>query len=627
MKYILTCLILVSLSLCAEDLEMDFLKSLDEVSEIATKTKLNIDDTPSFITVLRAEELKQIGVKNVFEALGLVPGVQLKKELSGVSVVVFRGVTQKGEVKLMVDGVTINNSYRASIYYYLDFPIELIERIEVIRGAGSVLYGSNAISGVINIITKSSQETTKNSVFISKGTYQDNKIGTIFSTNFDDVKVSIDSYTQRDQKEIKVEPNPSGRSGDSDRHLDDYGVGINISSKHLSFNTRIKKSNQGNAYGFLGVLDEQENKFYNENRTIFSELSYKNTLNPKNDIKVSIGYTNYKQKAQVAHPIGAVILSDYEEKNYFSELNILSKSIENNRLLIGARVEISDELKNSWDVNGVAKANPIVDSGFYRTIYSIYLNDEYSVNKDIDISTGLRYDYYSDFKDSFSPNLGLVYKINNKLRVKALYSHSFRAPSWVELTSDKNLGAEKSDSLETGIVFKQSPYNILRLNFYTTKIDDMITKDPVTGKYVQETKNTFYGTELDYTYIPTNNTEVDFIASYTESKDNDNNALPNVANILASTKLTYKLNSGFVFGTLLKYVSGSKRFDNDTRESMSDSLILNQTISYNYKDFCASMVLNDLFDANTYYSTTPNAYNKDFDDGGRTMMINLSLEF
>ena len=135
-------------------LEEDFLSSLDEVSEIATKTKLNIDDTPSFVSVLRSEKLKKLGIENVFQALSLVPGVQLKRETSGVPVVVFRGVTQKGEVKLMVDGVTINNSYRGSIYHYLDFPIEMVERIEVIRGAGSVLYGSGAISGVVNIITK-----------------------------------------------------------------------------------------------------------------------------------------------------------------------------------------------------------------------------------------------------------------------------------------------------------------------------------------------------------------------------------------------------------------------------------------------------------------------------------------
>ena len=191
---------LYSLLLSNEDLalEDDFLQSLDEVSEIATKTKLNIDDSPSFVTVLHSDKLLKLGVNDVFEALGLVPGVQLKREKSGVPVVVFRGVSQKGEVKLMVDGVTINNSYRGSIYHYLDFPIEMVERIEVIRGAGSVLYGSGAISGVVNVITKSSNKDSKNSVFVSGGEYDNHKGGAIVSTNIGEFNFSLDAYYQKD---------------------------------------------------------------------------------------------------------------------------------------------------------------------------------------------------------------------------------------------------------------------------------------------------------------------------------------------------------------------------------------------------------------------------------------------
>ena len=190
MKYLYPYLLIAPLLFANEnlDLENDFLNSLDEVSEIATKTKLNIDDTPSFVSVLNSEKLKKLGVNNVFEALNLVPGVQLKKESSGVPIVTFRGVTQKSEVKLMVDGVTINNSYRGSIYYYLDFPIEMIKRIEVIRGAGSILYGSGAISGVINIITNSADKSAKNNVFISTGTYSDYKGGALVSTNIKDLE-------------------------------------------------------------------------------------------------------------------------------------------------------------------------------------------------------------------------------------------------------------------------------------------------------------------------------------------------------------------------------------------------------------------------------------------------------
>ncbi|NPA65297.1 MAG: TonB-dependent receptor [Epsilonproteobacteria bacterium] len=627
-KYFLTFLVFASFSSYAEEIDIDFMASLDEVSEIATKTKLNVDDTPSFVTVLRNEELQNLGVRNVFEALAFVPGVQLRKELSGVPVVIFRGVTQKGEVKLMVDGVVINNAYRASIYYYLDFPIELIDRIEVIRGAGSVLYGSNAISGVINIITKVSQDTTKKSLFISSGSYSYNKGGAVLSTMIDKMKFSIDGYYQKNNKTIEVSSNDSGYEGDSDRRFEDYSIGINLQGEDFSFNGRVKKDTQGNAYGVFGILDTDSDRFYHEDLSFFGELSYKKDIDKDNTLKVALGYIGYNQKVETALTDLKIINTDYKERNYFTEFNLLSKSLVDNQLLIGARFEYFDETQNDIAINDKElEKNPIIGSGFDRKISSVYFNDEYSFNPMTNISFGLRYDYYSDFKDSISPSFGIVYIMNDQVRLKALYSHSFRAPSWIELTSNSDLDAEKSDSIETGIVFKHSSMNIFKFNIYASKIEDMITKDPTLGKYIQDTKNNFYGVEFDYGYIPNNAMQLDFMASYIDAKDDDGNALPNVANFVASTTVTYQLDSGFVFGSFLRYISSSKRADTDPRGDMKESWIFDQTISYNYKSLCASLVVHDLFNEGVYYNISPNRYNEDYDDGGRTVTLNVSMEF
>ena len=628
MKISLTLLFTLSVLLANDDLllEADFLQSLDEVSEIATKTKLNIDDVPSFVTVLHSSKLKKLGIKNVFEALSLVPGAQLKREASGVPVVIFRGVSQKGEVKLMVDGVTINNSYRGSIYYYLDFPIEMINRIEVIRGAGSVLYGSNAISGVINVITNISQKDSKNKVFVSKGTFNNHKTGAIISTNIDDIKISADAYSQKSDKTILIKANPSGQSGESDRHLKDYSVGINISDEHLSLLGRIKKSDIGNAYGILGVLDIDKNRYNNINRSIFVELSYKNSLNKNNKIIVLAGYNNYRQTVVAAHPNTATIDADYKEESYFSEINLISTSLADNELLIGIKFESAKTLQSEWRID-TTQTTPISDPDLSREISSIYLNDIYSATTDFDISAGLRYDHYSDFGDSYAPRLGLVYRYNEQVKIKALYSHAFRAPSWVELTSNSDLEAEKSDSIEAGIIFKQSQQNILRVNFYANKIRDLIIKDTIRKKYVQDAENDFLGSELEYIYSPNNQTELNFLASFVDAKDKNDNDLADVANILFSTSLTYELSSGFTFGSLLKYVSSSKRSTTDTRDDMHESVIFDQTISYSYKDFTASLALKDLFDARTYYALPQNNYAKDFDDGGRIFILDASLEF
>lgn len=605
------------------DLESDFLNSLDEVSEIATKTKLNIDDTPSFVTVLHSDKLMKLGIDNVFEALGLVPGVQLKKEASGVPVVIFRGVTQKGEVKLMVDGVTINNSYRGSIYYYLDFPIELVKRIEVIRGAGSVLYGSGAISGVINIITKSSEKNFKNKFFLSAGTYNSAKSGAIFSSDIGETKISVDGYYQKNNKEVYVKPNPSGYYGDSDRHLKDYSIGVNISNGNLSFLSRIKKSNIGNAYGVLYVLDKDNNKKSDTNRFISTQFSYKNNFNKQNRFSILAGYTNYKQDVDIEHYMLGFIDTQFEERSYYTELNFISKSLDNNELLIGGKFESAKTITSQ-----VSAGKPYIsDPSLSRDITSIYLNDTYTLSSNIDISAGIRYDNYSDFGNSYSPNLGVVYRYNNQLRFKAIYSHSFRAPSWLELTSNTNLEAETSRSIETGIIYKPNSKNLLRINFYSSSIKDMIVKDMSTSEYVQNTKNKFRGTELEYLYTPNSKMEINLFASYIKAKSENGDNLPDVANILTSTSFTYKHDSGITLGSLLKYVSKSKRSSIDTRADMPDSIIFDQSISYNFNNIVASLVIKDLFDAGTYYALPKNNYEQDYNDDGRKILLKLSMEF
>jgi len=614
-KYLLIIIGFYSLVFSSENLalEDDFLQSLDEVSEIATKTKLNIDDSPSFVTVLHSDKLLKLGVDDVFEALGLVPGVQLKREKTGVPVVVFRGVSQKGEVKLMVDGVTINNSYRGSIYHYLDFPIEMVERIEVIRGAGSVLYGSGAISGVVNIITKSSNKDNDNTAFISGGEYDNYKGGAIVSTNLANFNLSLDAYFQKDNKMIDS----------TDRHLRDYSVGINISDENFAFLARIKKDDMGNAYGLLGVPDKDKNNRNNKNNSYFTELSYKDDLSKDNKFNILVGYNRYEQYANAEHPSIPLIEAKFEERSYYSQIDIISQSLKDNDLLFGVRYEDTKTLKSRWSAGPPYISNP----SYSRDITSVYLNDTYSISSDFDLSAGLRYDDYSDVGDALSPTLGFVYRLNDKVRLKSLYSHSFRAPSWVELTSNQNLDAEVSDSIEAGVVYKRNQNNTLRINFYASKIEDMITK--VGGIYTQEAKNKFYGSELEYIYTPTNQLELNLFASYIDARDDESEKLADVANILSTATMIYETSNGFSFGSLLKYVSSSKRSDTDTRGDMSSSTVFDQTISYSFKKFKASIIIKDLFNNGMYYALPENTLGTsfDFNDGSRTVMIKAEMVF
>ena len=617
MKFLILFLITTTLLLSNDEisLENDFLQSLNEVSEIATKTKLNIDDVPSFVTVLHNKKLQKLGVTNVFEALGLVPGVSLQREASGVPIVVFRGVSQKSEVKLMVDGVSINNNYRGSIYPYLHFPIELVERIEVIRGAGSVLYGSGAISGVVNIITKSASGSDTNSIFLSGGTEDSYQTGAYVTSNLGDLNFAVDAYYKNRNKEIQ----------NTDRHLTDYSFGISLQKDKFGLLARTKKSEQGNAYGLLGVQDTNQDKYDNINETSFIQLSYKDTLSKNNKLEVTTGYSEYSQNIEASYPSSAVdsIKTNYKENTYHVEANLISSSFTNHEILLGMRYESSKTKKSDWNIDGIP-TTPISKPGLKRDTTSLYLADNFSLNSVIDILAGVRYDNYSDYGDSFSPNLGIVYRLNKKIKLKAQYSHAFRAPSWIELTSNPSLNAETSHSFEAGIIYKANNENTLKMNIYSFDIDNMITKPART--YVQNTHNKFNGVELEYIYIPNDNIEINVLASYINARDEDGEALANVANTLASSSLIYTTDSGINFGSYLKYVSSSPRTQTDAREDMSSSIIFDETISYSFKNFTTSLIIKDLFNQGTYYAL-PQSRNIDFYSGGRSFIVRASLEF
>ena len=145
----------------AEQAALNLMELFDNVTEIATKTKLNADYVPGMVTVLRGEDLEARGYQTVWEALELVNGIETSVSGTGLRQILIRGVGRtlgSGNIKFFLDGLPINSTFLAGAHQALEFPVELIDRIEVIRGPGSAIYGEFAFTGVINVITNKSGE-------------------------------------------------------------------------------------------------------------------------------------------------------------------------------------------------------------------------------------------------------------------------------------------------------------------------------------------------------------------------------------------------------------------------------------------------------------------------------------
>src|SRR5712691_4125891 len=139
-----------------KDLE-ELLSIVQQETDVATKTRMNSDYVPGIVTVLEGDELEALGVANAGEALGLVPGMQTARDDRGSPTVIVRGLDftfNSGNIRILINGVPMARADAGINTSALLIPVEQIERIEVIRGPGSVVYGDFAFMGLVNIITR-----------------------------------------------------------------------------------------------------------------------------------------------------------------------------------------------------------------------------------------------------------------------------------------------------------------------------------------------------------------------------------------------------------------------------------------------------------------------------------------
>jgi len=136
--------------------EMEFFAVKEAIVSVASRRAQQLSTAPSIVSVLTNEELRLLGATNLAEALQYLPGFTHRYKQDGHYDILFRGQKEPADILILIDGERLNNMYDGAAIY--DLPIENIERIEVIRGPGSALYGTNAFAGVISIETYDAED-------------------------------------------------------------------------------------------------------------------------------------------------------------------------------------------------------------------------------------------------------------------------------------------------------------------------------------------------------------------------------------------------------------------------------------------------------------------------------------
>jgi len=526
----------LSLNISANEGLDDLSSILDEASTIATQKSINVDYIPSVVTVIDAQTYLDAGIQNVSEALGMLPGIQMQIGHLGQPITTIRGFKNPNalisdKVKILIDGVAINNEAAGTSGFFLDFPLDLVDRIEILRGPGSTVYGAGAIYGSVNIITKTGSKDKSKGFYVGFGSYSSLTSGGNFNTSTGDYEIYTDAYYSTNKKSLEDDDGEV-----TDEAKKDLSIGLKVINGGFEFLSRYKSSHYGNFYFREGDVSPSNDRGQ-EYDYFLSQLSYKMDINGY-DLETKLKYS-YRESDITAYASNSVALFEnlfnafgipgmqdafyirdhQEEQNFEAEAILSLPAMYSNNLTIGTGIrralittnDFYSSLENAIDANQTLQSNPAfpfreeIEPAYWadptstalfsktsRTISYLNIQDLITLNQQVDITLGARVDYYSDIGTHLSSRAGLVYRADDALIFKLLYGNAFRAPTFTERYSkghiyyragDENLKEETVSTYEAVLIYKPNFYNRFSLNVFYSTLYDVIDLEEFTATY------------------------------------------------------------------------------------------------------------------------------------------------
>ncbi|MBL4861754.1 MAG: TonB-dependent receptor [Crocinitomicaceae bacterium] len=484
--------------------------SLLELSQIkvvsASEAEKEFVKAPSIITVITKHEIESRAVTSLIDILKFVPGIETSMGNDGNYRVSIRGERKSGNVLVLIDGHPINDFYSGLSIY--DFPTEFIEQIEVIRGPGSANHGTNAVAGVINILTKDNER----SALLMGGTT--NRFGGNFNYNHTNDKdfsiVFSGGYVQTDGANTDPrsrEPQSQEQADETNRWLKDGYLNLKMGNEKLKFSLFGIARNHGAWVGGLYTLTTKSNI---KRGQILSDLSYEIKLSERLSLTPKI-YGDFirvdnllqeRPKGYISQSSGSVFTEGkFSKENYHAinpkgELILEYRVTEKFKNTMGLIYEhlsfrdynVSRNFNVAEDIYIGSFGNhdnvDIDQKDAIRNIFAYFYEADYEI-ENLSFTAGLRYDRYSDFGEFFSPRFGIIWEIKKNLNVKLLHGRAFRTPTFKELYDKTNISTlgvqgntqlqpEKVNSTEFEIQYTQTRY-LIRVNAYRNLNEDIIS--------------------------------------------------------------------------------------------------------------------------------------------------------
>lgn len=628
----------------AEDQKDAF--QMDEIVVTATKTEKQAIDVSESITVITAKQIEEIGAVNARDVIQyFTPSVYPESYGYSDGVTKIRGFTgNDNQVKVLIDGVPQLKETHGARFECI--PSEQIERIEVIRGPSSVLYGSGAMGGVINIITKKKAIGNNASVKTMLGPDGARNVGVAGSIQKSDTGITI--FANRDETD--------GWREHTARTYDNIRLTLNSildPESLLTLSTYYHKTYS--EYG--GALTEED--FKNNPETSYANdwdhaeeerwglaPIYQTTITEEIELVAKAHF----EKLIRSSITSSEYIYDSDGEGLEFQINFKYPLLgRKNTLTVGIAGEREAVVQDVYSYSGGTRGalSKIVDVEILSG--AVYLQDDLWITDRLNMVLGGRYesfDYTQDFRldsslndsnnaSAFCPKVGATYKLAENTSIYGNVGYSYQYPRWWTLVNNADIDPEEGQSYEIGIkgfLGKKFSYAVA---FYQAEIDNKIETNREWEEYsrnVGDIRNRGIELEADYEIYSGLNIGITYAwldSEIVESKANpdyNGNKTDESPENQIGCRISYLSPWGLSGALAVNWVDES--YIDDANELVLDDYFESMArVAYQWRNFSLGFVINNLFDelyAKSAYSSSGAA--RYYPMPGRTCVVEFKVQ-
>lgn len=615
---------------------------------IASGSRQPIARAPAVATVVTAEDIAAIGAADLDEALETVPGLHVARSPIGYNpIYTIRGIdTQYNpQVLMLVNGIPITGVFagnRSQIWGGM--PVENIARIEVIRGPGSALYGADAFSGVINIITKTTADLEGTQFGLRAGSFNSGDAWVQYGGAWGgyDVVAYLRAGATDGQRQtiaadaLSVSPFPTLAPGPVNLGRNAIDGRFDLARDKWRLRAGYQQRDKvGTGAGVASALDPAGSNY---GERISTDLTWQDTNFASDlDVTAQASYLHIIEQSDLTlyppgfpgFPDGVIGNPDKWESHLRFNLSAAYTGLQNHKLRFGAGTQDDDLYRTRETKNFTLVPVP---GGFFpvplgslvdvsdtapflrphsRRVNHVYLQDEWAFTRDWYLTAGVRHDQYSDFGGTTNPRLALVWEAAYNLTSKLLYGRAFRPPSFSELYNinnpvalgNPNLKPEEIESLELAFAWQPASTVQTNLNLFRYRMKDIL-------RFVQNPDNSFtaqnagrqdgQGMEIELAWEAGKNLRLS--GNYAQQHSVDAATSRDAGNAPrhhAYARADWRFMPGWTLDTQLNRVAGREREPGDTRPAIADYHTVDLTLrsQKHSSDWDFALTLRNLFDA------------------------------